>query len=86
MPKKYVFDVIADGTSDITIEQDITQVPQIVPGLMAMDLWSNAQTLADIWRFSPRAWATTSARWAAWSGHWPCNRATPPFTRTAARP
>ncbi len=43
MPKKYVFDVIADGTSEITIEQDITKIPSIVPGLMAMDLWSNAE-------------------------------------------
>jgi hypothetical protein len=48
MPKKYVFDVLADGTSDITIEQDITVIPQVVPGLMAMDLWSNAETPADL--------------------------------------
>jgi quercetin dioxygenase-like cupin family protein len=48
MPKKYVFDVLADGTSEVTIEQDITKVPTIVPGLMAMDLWSNAETPANL--------------------------------------
>jgi mannose-6-phosphate isomerase-like protein (cupin superfamily) len=48
MPKKYVFDVVADGTSDITIEQDITTIPPIVAGLMAMDLWSNTETPADL--------------------------------------
>ena len=48
MPKKYVFDVIADGSSEITIEQDITKIPSIVPGLMAVDLWSNAETPADL--------------------------------------
>jgi hypothetical protein len=48
MPKKYVFDVAAGGKSDVTIEQDITTIPPIVPGLMAMDLWSNTETPADL--------------------------------------
>lgn len=48
MPKKYVFDVIADGTSNVVIEQDITKIPPIVHGLMAMDLWSNTETPADL--------------------------------------
>jgi len=48
MPKKYVFDVVANGTSDVTIEQDITTIPPIVAGLMAMDLWSNGETPADL--------------------------------------
>lgn len=48
MPKKYVFDVVADGSSDITLEQDISVIPPIVPGLMAMDLWSNTETPADL--------------------------------------
>ena len=64
MPKKYVFDVIANGTSDVVIEQDITNIPPIVHGLMAMDLWSNTETPADLniagdptagKRLSPRA-------------------------------
>jgi hypothetical protein len=48
MPKKYVCDVAAGGKSDVTIEQDITTIPPIVPGLMAMDLWSNTETPADL--------------------------------------
>ena len=48
MPKKYVFDVLPNGRSEIAMEQDITKMPQIVPGLFAMDLWSNNETPADL--------------------------------------
>jgi hypothetical protein len=48
MPKKYVFDVLTNGISDVVMEQDITAIPQVVPGLMAMDLWSNDETPADL--------------------------------------
>ncbi len=48
MPKKYVFDVRPDGLSDIVLEQDISTIPPLMPAFMAMDLWSNTETPAEL--------------------------------------
>lgn len=48
MPKKYVFDVLPSGRSDVTLEQDISVIPEVVPGLKAADLWINSETPSDL--------------------------------------
>jgi len=47
---KYVMGNDAAGKADILSEQDITTVPEIVPGLFAMDLWVNTETPVDLSR------------------------------------
>ena len=48
MPVKYVMGLDETGKAEVLTEQDISSLPEVGPGLLAMDLWVNRETPANL--------------------------------------